>query len=85
MELESKTIIVSGASSGIGAAAARLFASEGANVVLGARRSAELEWRYVSSVDITTARMSSEWPSLSFGGQHTVRGIEPWRISQDDR
>lgn len=43
MELESKTIIVTGASSGIGAAAARLFASEGANVVLGARRSNELE------------------------------------------
>lgn len=43
MELESKTIIITGASSGIGAAAARLFASEGANVVLGARRSGELE------------------------------------------
>ncbi|MBB6424444.1 SDR family oxidoreductase [Sphingopyxis sp. JAI128] len=43
MELEDKTIIVTGASSGIGAAAAKLFASEGANVVLGARRGAELE------------------------------------------
>jgi NAD(P)-dependent dehydrogenase (short-subunit alcohol dehydrogenase family) len=43
MELESKTIIVTGASSGIGAAAALLFAAEGANVVLGARRSVELE------------------------------------------
>ena len=43
MELKSKTIIITGASSGIGAAAARLFASEGANVVLGARRSGELE------------------------------------------
>ena len=43
MELEGKTIIVTGASSGIGAAAASLFAEEGANVVLGARRSAELE------------------------------------------
>lgn len=43
MELESKTIIITGASSGIGAAAALLFAAEGANVVLGARRSAELE------------------------------------------
>ena len=41
MELENKTIIVSGASSGIGAAAAKLFASEGASVVLGARRSQE--------------------------------------------
>lgn len=38
MELKNKTIIITGASSGIGAAAALLFASEGANVVLGARR-----------------------------------------------
>ncbi|AEV39758.1 Short-chain dehydrogenase/reductase SDR (plasmid) [Pseudovibrio sp. FO-BEG1] len=42
MELHGQTIIVTGASSGIGAAAAELFASEGANVVLGARREAEL-------------------------------------------
>jgi NAD(P)-dependent dehydrogenase (short-subunit alcohol dehydrogenase family) len=43
MELKNKSIIVTGASSGIGAAAALLFAAEGANVVLGARRSAEME------------------------------------------
>ena len=43
MELEGKTIIVTGASSGIGAAAALLFAEEGADLVLGARRAAELE------------------------------------------
>jgi NAD(P)-dependent dehydrogenase (short-subunit alcohol dehydrogenase family) len=43
MELKDKSIIVTGASSGIGAAAALLFAAEGARVVLGARRSAELE------------------------------------------
>jgi NAD(P)-dependent dehydrogenase (short-subunit alcohol dehydrogenase family) len=43
MELENKSIIVTGASSGIGEAAALLFAAEGANVILGARRSAELE------------------------------------------
>lgn len=42
MELENKNIIITGASSGIGAAAARLFAEEGANVVLGARREHEL-------------------------------------------
>jgi NAD(P)-dependent dehydrogenase (short-subunit alcohol dehydrogenase family) len=34
-ELNNKTIIVTGASSGIGAAAAILFAADGANVVLG--------------------------------------------------
>ncbi len=38
MELKNKTIIITGASSGIGAAAAELFVAEGANVVLGARR-----------------------------------------------
>lgn len=42
MELKDKTIIITGASSGIGAAAAFLFAAEGANVVLGARRATEL-------------------------------------------
>jgi len=43
MELKNKSIVITGASSGIGAAAASLFAVEGANVVLGARRSSELE------------------------------------------
>jgi NAD(P)-dependent dehydrogenase (short-subunit alcohol dehydrogenase family) len=38
MELNNKTIIITGASSGIGAAAAVLFAAEGAKLVLGARR-----------------------------------------------
>lgn len=43
MELKGKTLIITGASSGIGAAAARLFAAEGAHVVLGARRKPELD------------------------------------------
>lgn len=42
MELQDKSIIVTGASSGIGAAAATLFAAEGARLVLGARRQAAL-------------------------------------------
>lgn len=43
MDLKNKTIIITGASSGIGAAAARIFTEEGASVVLGARRGDKLE------------------------------------------
>ena len=43
MRLAGKTIIITGASSGIGEAAAYLFAAEGASIVLSARRGAALE------------------------------------------
>lgn len=43
MDLENKTVIITGASSGIGRAAATVFARAGANLVLGARRRAELD------------------------------------------
>ena len=42
MLLDGKTIIITGASSGIGAAAVEVFASHGANLVLGARRQENL-------------------------------------------
>ncbi|MDM9623740.1 SDR family oxidoreductase [Rhizobium sp. S96] len=82
MELTNKTIIVTGASSGIGAAAARLFASEGANVVLAARRSDELRsvaeditrsggravWRSGDVLDGAYLAMLTELALQSFGG-----------------
>jgi len=49
--LANKVAIVTGASSGIGLAAAQLFAAEGAKVVLAARRSAPLEQAVASIVD----------------------------------
>jgi NAD(P)-dependent dehydrogenase (short-subunit alcohol dehydrogenase family) len=49
--LANKVAIVTGASSGIGLAAAQLFAAEGAKVVLAARRSAALERALASIVD----------------------------------
>lgn len=52
MQLENKVIIVTGASSGIGAAAAGLFASQGARLVIGARRKAKLN---AVAVDIARA------------------------------
>jgi hypothetical protein len=43
VELSDKTILITGASSGIGAAAAMLFAQEDANLVIAARRASELD------------------------------------------
>jgi meso-butanediol dehydrogenase/(S,S)-butanediol dehydrogenase/diacetyl reductase len=43
MRFTDKTVLITGAGSGIGAATARRFAEEGANVVLNGRRAAKLE------------------------------------------
>jgi NAD(P)-dependent dehydrogenase (short-subunit alcohol dehydrogenase family) len=56
--LEGKVAIIAGASSGVGAAAARLFAREGAAVVLGARRPAPLG-RLVEEIEADGGRASA--------------------------
>ncbi len=56
--LQNKTVLITGASSGIGRAAALLFAAEGARVVLGARRGNELE---ALSAQIHSVGGSATW------------------------
>ena len=51
--LDGKTAIVTGASSGIGAATARMLADEGARVVGGARRVDRLETEVALALDVT--------------------------------
>ena len=51
--LDGKTAIVTGASSGIGAATARMLADEGARVVGGARRVERLETEVALALDVT--------------------------------
>ena len=43
MTVEGKVVVITGASSGIGAATAKLLAQNGAKVMLGARREAKLQ------------------------------------------
>ena len=52
-QLEGKTAIVTGASSGIGAAVARALAAEGARVAGGARRTDRLETEIALELDVT--------------------------------
>jgi 3-hydroxy acid dehydrogenase/malonic semialdehyde reductase len=56
-----KTIVITGASSGIGAATARLFAKQGWHVVLGARRTEKLK-SIVSEINQTGPGKASSFP-----------------------
>ncbi|MEU7814324.1 SDR family oxidoreductase [Pseudonocardia sp. NPDC049154] len=57
LNLKDKSVIVTGGSSGIGLAAARLFAEEGARVVIAARRPEVLEAAARSVTDATGVRV----------------------------
>ena len=56
--LANKVAIVTGASSGIGFAAAKLFAREGASIVVAARRQSELD-RLVAEIDAAGGRAAA--------------------------
>jgi NADP-dependent 3-hydroxy acid dehydrogenase YdfG len=56
--LQDKVAIITGASAGIGEATAKLFAAEGAKVILGARRESELA-RLVSEIEKSGGRAAA--------------------------
>ena len=59
--LEGKTAVVTGASSGIGAATARALAEAGARVGVGARRADRLEGDVAHALDVTDAASSARF------------------------
>lgn len=83
---EARTVIVTGASSGIGESAARMFAAEGANVVLAARSADVLEHRAseiaaaggvamavpTDVADPAACAMLLEAAQAKFGGVHVL-------------
>jgi 3-hydroxy acid dehydrogenase / malonic semialdehyde reductase len=65
--LDDKTAIVTGASSGIGAATAAALAREGARVAGGARRVAELETEVKLELDVTDRASCEEFVRVALG------------------
>ncbi|WP_407878993.1 SDR family oxidoreductase, partial [Furfurilactobacillus entadae] len=61
MSIDGKVVVITGASSGIGAATARLLASHGAKVVLGARRA---DWLATLADEITVAGGSAVYQTV---------------------
>ncbi|MGN7360351.1 SDR family oxidoreductase [Paenibacillus sp. SAF-054] len=70
--LDGKVVVITGASSGIGEAAARLLASQGAHVVIGARRLERLE---VLASDIRAKGGSVEYQQLDVTELDQMRAI----------
>jgi NADP-dependent 3-hydroxy acid dehydrogenase YdfG len=72
LNVENKVIIITGASSGIGEATAKLLAKNGAKVILGARRSNRLE---VITQEIHAAGGTAEYQTIDVTKQEQLAAI----------
>ncbi len=80
MELTDKVIIISGASSGIGAAAARLFAARGGKLVLGARREMNLHSLVseISELGGTAVSLAGDVRDEAYAQALVDRALDAW-------
>ncbi|MEN2395735.1 SDR family oxidoreductase [Pseudomonas halotolerans] len=82
MNIEGKVIVITGASSGIGEATARLLASRGAKVVLGARRTERLE---KIAGDIRGSGGSAEFRALDVTDRQDVQDFIDFTVTRFGR
>ena len=82
LNVENKVIVITGASSGIGAATAKLLAKHGARVVLGARRSERLE---AIAKEIRTAGGTAEYQTLDVTQRSQLEAIVQFAQSKFGR
>jgi 3-hydroxy acid dehydrogenase/malonic semialdehyde reductase len=81
--LKDKWILITGASSGFGAAAARAFGAQGSNLLLGARRIARLE--SVAADAISAGAGAALSHHLDVGQTASVNDFTAWIRTQTDR
>jgi NADP-dependent 3-hydroxy acid dehydrogenase YdfG len=82
LNIKDKVIAITGASSGIGEATARLLASKGAKVVIGARRTDRLK---VIAGDINASGGKSEFRALDVTDRKDVQDFIDFAVSRFDR
>jgi NADP-dependent 3-hydroxy acid dehydrogenase YdfG len=82
LNVENKVIVITGASSGIGEATAKLLAKHGARVVLGARRSDRLE---AIAKEIRTAGGTAEYQTLDVTQRSQLEAIVQFAQSKFGR
>ncbi|MGH8374680.1 MAG: SDR family oxidoreductase, partial [Pseudomonas sp.] len=80
--ISKKVVLITGASSGIGEATARLLASNGAHVVLGARRTERLE---ILCAEINASGGSAHFQALDVTRRTDVQGFVDFALNLHGR